>query len=303
MQQLDLNLLNIFVEAAALGSFSKVASSLNIQKSKVTRAIQRLEEDLKGQLFYRTTRELSLTMLGQRVYAQVRPGIQELRKSMGDLSSNHGNDIEGKIRLTAVGDIGINVVTPIIAKFSERYPKVCFDLLYSLDVIDLVKSGIDIAVRVAPTTQQTLRTRRVGSVYFSFVASPKYVQQLRDISKPDVLTKAQLILWAQDGGPGRVLKLSKGSQKVNLKVTPFATVTDTATMIQLATLGRGVAHAPFFMCEKLIASGDLVEVCPGWDTFHSSLTIVTPARKKSSKLISTFMDFLAEGLETAFQRH
>ncbi|MCX6126351.1 MAG: LysR family transcriptional regulator [Proteobacteria bacterium] len=302
MRQIDLNLLNIFVETAELSSFSKAAASLHLQKSKVTRAIQRLEDDLKGQLFYRTTRELSLTMLGQRVFSHARPGIQDLRKSMAELDSRPGTDLEGRLRITSVEDIGVNLVTPIIAKFSERFPKVSFDLLYSLDVVDLVKDGIDIAIRVAPTSQQTLRSRRVGSVHFKFVASPKYVQQFRDVSKPEHLSRLQLILWATDGGHERVLKLSKGGHQVKIKVTPYVTVTDTSTMIQLARLGRGVAQAPSFMCGKLLESGELIEVCPGWDTFHSPLTIVTPARKKSSKLITTFMDFLAEGLEAAFHQ-
>jgi DNA-binding transcriptional LysR family regulator len=300
MRQVDLNLLKIFVETAELGSFSKAAASLHLQKSKVTRAIQRLEDDLKGQLIYRTTRELSLTPLGQRVFSHVRPGIQDLRQSMEELDNRSGSAIEGRIRLTSVEDIGVNVVTPIIAKFSERFPMVVFDLLYSLNVVDLVKDGIDIAIRVAPTSQQTLRSRRVGSVRFKFVASPKYIQQFRDISKPEHLSRVQLILWASNDRQERVLKLSKGQTQVKMKVSPYITVTDTPTMIQLARLGRGVAHAPSFMCDKLLESGELIEICPGWDTFHSPLTIVTPARKKSSKLITTFMDFLADGLQATF---
>jgi LysR family transcriptional regulator for bpeEF and oprC len=60
---MDYNLLKTFSKVSELGSFTQAAKVLNQSKSRVSRAIARLENELGVELVRRTTRKTSLRIL------------------------------------------------------------------------------------------------------------------------------------------------------------------------------------------------------------------------------------------------
>lgn len=299
MKQLDFNELNILVSVVECGTFSAAATQLGVPKSKISRAIHRLEESMGGQIFYRTTREVSLTSLGKRLYAHALPGIQSLRLGLST-ALRDSKPMSGTIRITAVEDIGSRILTPLIAKFATMHPQLRFDMIYSLDVIDLVKHAIDIAIRVAPTKQQTYRIRQVGYVEFIFVASPRRIDFTIESVRPTDLATMDLILWHSDSVPSRKITFTRGKESVTCEYQPRFRSTSSESMLAMAKLGLGIAHLPRFFCEEALRSGSVVEICRGWDLGSRPISIVTPARRKSSPSVDTFIQFLAEELTRTF---
>ena len=70
---MDYNLLKVFSKVAEYESFTKAAEFLNQPKSRVSRAIVRLENELEVQLIRRTTRKISLTNKGLELYQNMTP--------------------------------------------------------------------------------------------------------------------------------------------------------------------------------------------------------------------------------------
>ena len=68
---MDYNLLKIFSKVSELGSFTKAAVALNQPKSRVSRSISRLENELGVQLLRRTTRQTSFTTAGEKFYQKI----------------------------------------------------------------------------------------------------------------------------------------------------------------------------------------------------------------------------------------
>ncbi|MFT6603915.1 MAG: DNA-binding transcriptional LysR family regulator, partial [Bacteriovoracaceae bacterium] len=86
---MNLNLLKTFVKLAEFGSFTKAAEHLNQPKSRVSRSISRLEEELGIQLVRRTTRQTSLTSAGSDYYERIAlliSQIDEETKAIADSS-------------------------------------------------------------------------------------------------------------------------------------------------------------------------------------------------------------------------
>jgi DNA-binding transcriptional LysR family regulator len=64
--------MEMLVSAADAGSFARAAQLLRIDPSTVSHAIAEFEKELRTPLFYRTTRQLSLTEEGRDIVARAR---------------------------------------------------------------------------------------------------------------------------------------------------------------------------------------------------------------------------------------
>ena len=101
MEQIDLNHLNIFAAVVENRSFTGAAKKLTIPKSTASRAVSALEERLGGQLLYRTTREVTATELGQKLFDHVAAGITALLAGL-DATQRENTPMSGTIRILSL---------------------------------------------------------------------------------------------------------------------------------------------------------------------------------------------------------
>jgi len=298
MERLNFDDLHLFVTVVESKSFSAAARKLGCAKSKVSRTISNIETSYGGQVFYRTTREINLTDMGQKLYAMAQPGIQSIREGLASISQDSVS-LRGTIKITAVEDIGIKILTPIIAKFSGIYPLVHFEMLFTQETLDLVKHSIDVALRVGPTSQQTYKTRSIGNIEFIFVASPRYLARFSDTTNPRILPDADLITFHGPTGR-RKINLNSGKDSVSLEIKPKFAGTNSDSLLYLARQGIGVAYIPRFVCLDDLKSGQLREIFHGWTGPSRKLNLVTPGTKKPTPLVEAFLKFAATELRITF---
>ena len=153
---MDLELCRIFVKVVQYNSFSKAAEVLKMPKSTVSRSITRLERETGTKLLVRSTRSLTVTQAGQEFYEASLGPIHQLEDAQKALV---GKDslLTGTVRMTAPEDLGTFVIAPAIAKLSSQYPSLRFELKYTDTIVDLVKEGFDLAVRIGRVKNSGLR--------------------------------------------------------------------------------------------------------------------------------------------------
>ena len=290
MEQLNFDDLHAFVTVVESKSFSAAARKLGCAKSKISRTISNIETLCGGQVFFRTTREINLTDMGQNLYAMARPGIQNIREGLATFRHD-GASMRGTIKITAVEDIGIKILTPIIRKFSERYPLVNFELFFTNETLDLVKHSIDVALRVGPTSQQTYKTRQIGEIDFIFVASPRYLARFSETSHPHILSASDLITFLNPTGR-RKITLNAGKDSISLDIKPKFAGTSSESLLYLARQGSGIAYVPRFVCLEDLKSGQLRQIFHRWTGPSRKLNLVTPGGKRHTRLIDLFLKFL-----------
>jgi len=109
----------LFVQVVEEGSFSKVADKLDMTNSVVSKRISRLEQEINVQLFYRTTRKLTLTDAGRALYGKARLAKQALQDAQ-DAVSGYSDAVRGKIKVTVPVVSAHIVLSAAIAEFCSK---------------------------------------------------------------------------------------------------------------------------------------------------------------------------------------
>ena len=126
-------------------NFSKVAESLGIVKSMISKRISRLESDLGVQLIHRSTRSMSLTEDGQTLYEYASRIQEEFDGALQAIAVSTDKP-RGKLKVVAPLSFGNYELSKLTAQFLEEFPEMSVELILSSQPKDLVSSGIDLAI-------------------------------------------------------------------------------------------------------------------------------------------------------------
>jgi LysR family transcriptional regulator, nitrogen assimilation regulatory protein len=113
----------LFVDAAELGSLSKVAVAYGTSQPHISRQISDLERECGGRLFQRTGRGVVLTELGQRVAPKVRAWLASTEQLANDVRTSAGTPI-GTVRIGSLPSTAHPLVTTLYYRLKKRYPLV-----------------------------------------------------------------------------------------------------------------------------------------------------------------------------------
>lgn len=166
--------MQIFLAVAQRGSLAGAARALRLTPSAVSRAIARLEARVGAQLIARTTRALSLTPEGEVYRDRVAGLIAEVDEVERGLSGTPDAPT-GPLRINSSVPFGTQCLLPILPGFTARHPAVQVNLALSDELVDLVESRADIAIRIGPLRDTGLMAKKLGRSAMVLVASPQYL--------------------------------------------------------------------------------------------------------------------------------
>jgi LysR family nitrogen assimilation transcriptional regulator len=121
MPRVDYAAWKLFIDAAELGSLSKVAVAYGTSQPHISRRISELEQECGGRLFQRTGRGVVLTELGQRVMPKVRAWMASTDELANDVRVSAGTPI-GKVRIGSLPSTAHPLVSTIHKRLQEQYP-------------------------------------------------------------------------------------------------------------------------------------------------------------------------------------
>lgn len=147
-----LELLRSFEAAARTLSFTQAAAELFLTQSAVSRQIQQLEASLGVLLFERRHRALALTEAGRVLQRAVVESLERLRDAVARL---HLAAAPRQVALTCTPGFASFWLIPRLAHFTAAHPEVDVRISASLEVVDLERSRLDVAVRFVPTARGT----------------------------------------------------------------------------------------------------------------------------------------------------
>lgn len=293
--KIGLELVRIFVKVVDCGSFSRAADVLALPKSTVSKAIARLERELDVTLLVRTTRTLSPTAAGRAYFEECRAAISTLELAQRTVAGRD-REVAGLVRLTSPEDYGAHVVSPALAELVRRHPALSFDVRYTDQVLDLVRDGFDLAVRLGRLRTSNLYARRLGESTLIAVASPSYLQGAKRLRTPAELRAHALLSIAAEGA---FWSLRSGRETFRLQLEPRVVCNQMSSLIQMATRGAGVALVPSFLCRDELSSGQLVRVLPAWSRPGMNVSIVAPLPASASARQKIVIDHLAAAIQRA----
>jgi LysR family transcriptional regulator, nitrogen assimilation regulatory protein len=118
---MDYHAWKMFIDAADLGSISKVAIAYGTSQPQISRQISELERTCGGRLFRRTGRGVTLTELGQRVAPNVRTWLAGTEQLASDIRTSAGTPI-GTVRIGSLPSTAHPLLTTLYYRLKKRYP-------------------------------------------------------------------------------------------------------------------------------------------------------------------------------------
>jgi len=278
-------LMTCFVRAVETGSFSAVARELGMGQPNVSRHVAALESHLSTRLLHRSTRKLSLTPEGQRFYAEAR----RLLDALAEAESNaRGEDQpSGLLRVACPTSLGRTQILPRIKTLLERYPQMQIDLQISDRYVDLVEEGVDLALRIGPLADSSLKAIRIGSSIRVLIASPAYLERHPAPQQPADLIQHNCIIYSlsQLGANWRFRDgevTVSGNFKVNTPDGIYSAVTD----------GLGIAYAPLWLVAEALKTGRVRLLLQEYMSEPAPISLVYSAGRLLPRRARVFMDYI-----------
>ena len=169
----ELRAIAVFAQAAQSASFNQVAVELGVSPQAVSKMIRQLERQLGVRLFYRTTRQRSLTDDGRRFFESVKPGLDTVAAAMAQARAGT-EAIAGPLRISAARSAR-KVLIPVLAEFSALHPAVSVELVLDDAYTDGVVERIDVGFRSGQAPQGQLIVRRLFAIQQIVCAAPAYL--------------------------------------------------------------------------------------------------------------------------------
>ena len=280
------------------GTIARAAEALGLSPSGVSRALARLEQRIGARLLARTTRTLSLTDEGRRFYEQVGPhlaGIEEATiEAMGSTSK-----VRGRLRVNTDPYFSRIVLAKHLAKFLSRYPDLFVELIMRDSVGDLVADGFDLALRFGEPSVGSFVARKLTETRVITVASPAYIKTHGKPKHPKEIEKHDCIDFydAANGKPYQ-WELRRKDAVLALRVKGRLMTSDSGTLLGACEAGFGIAQIIEIGNERLLRSGRLVDLFPGWSAERFPLYAIFPSRLHRAAKVRAFIDFVIEILES-----
>lgn len=292
-----LKAIEVFVETVACGSFAGAARRLRTSRAMVSRYVQQLEEHLGAQLFNRTTRQLSLTEIGEEYFASCKKILAELADA--DLAASHLQaDPRGTLKITAPTSFGNLCLAPIIAEFIMSYPDITVSLVLrraSFSAVDIADSGADVAICLASKLEDTsFIARKLGEDEWIACASPAYLARHGAPQTPDELP-ARNCLPTRGEQSGDVWNFigPSGAQAVHVSGSLTANIIAARAA---ALAGAGIALLPTYCVGQDLAKGDLVRICPSYGTEKRMIYALYAPSRYTPRKVRAFLDFVVTRL-------
>ncbi len=249
-----------FAQSARRGSFAAAARDLGGAPSTLAKSVARLEASLGVKLFHRTTRQVSLTPDGERLFRRCERILAELEDLHADAAGTRAA-VGGTLRLDAPIAYGRRILMPRLAVLMREHPALQLDLRLQDGYADLVRDGLDAAIRVGGLRDSTLVARPIDRQDMVLVASPAYLEARGRPRRPEELADhAAVVFRMPTSGRQRPWQLRKGRRVIELHPAHRAQVSDGDGIVAACAMGLGLGQVPDYMAADELASGALVEV-------------------------------------------
>ena len=248
--------LEMFVAVAGEGGFAAAARKLGSSPPAVTRGIAALEQRLGTSLFHRSTRAVVLTDAGAAFLGEARRILADLAGAERDVRGAAAEP-RGQLYLTAPVMFGRLHMLPVVSALLAEHRALTARMMLVDRNVRIVEEGIDVALRIGPLADSSLKAVRIGTVRQMLVASPAYLA--RHGAPAAVSDLAGHALIAMDG-PRAGSEWQFANQRLKLEARPRLVVNTVDGAMAAAEAGVGIANLLSYQVMDAVDAGRLISL-------------------------------------------
>lgn len=240
----DLSDLQAMVAVVEQGGFRAAAQSLNLSQPALSRRVAKLEQALDTRLFERTTRRVSLTLVGREFFdkaVEILNGVEASLHNISGISLRH----YGEVAVACVPSVAHHMLPPVLRRFHAEFPRIRIRVIDegSAEVLShVLRGGCDFGVNFLGVQEPGIVFEPILQERFVLACPPDHP-----------LARKRAVDWDDIGGhpymtvaqtSGNRLLLDRARRPADQRVPGFIEVQHVSTLLEMVKAGLGVAVVP-----------------------------------------------------------
>jgi LysR family transcriptional regulator, positive regulator for ilvC len=290
---MDLRDLRLFLHLSKSLHFARSSRELHISASGLTRAIQRLEEELGVPLFERDNRTVRLTAAGQRCRDYAVTALEQWTELKSGLQAQ-GSELQGTLSLFCSVTASYSFLHELVQRFRDFHPQVELQLHTGDSALALqrvVDEMEDMAIAALPARlPKMLEFLPLGESPLVCIGPAedcplkKLIQMTDRLNEPDWQTMP--VIMPESGLARARLEHWFTQRKLSPKI--YAQVSGHEAMVSMVSLGCGVAVVPRVVVDNS-PMRDRIQILPFMQELEPfSIGLCTIRRKFANPLVKAF---------------
>ena len=286
----DLNDMVTLARVVEAKSFSEAARRMNASKSRVSKAITKLERSLGARLLNRSTRGLSMTELGAAFYEHCTRIIGEADRARQLVDHLH-SEPRGVLKVTTSVAFGTLHIAPALSDFLARYPDVAIDMTITDRIVDVIEEGFDVAIRIVREPAPNFVARELAPMRRVVCSTPEYFERHGVPKTPEDLKRHNCLHYTPFSAQG-AWRFAGPDGHISVPVTGTLRINDDEALSQAVLSGLGVALLPTFIIGGDLQSGRLQAVLSDYVPLERRIYAVFVQSTRLPAKVRAFVDFL-----------
>ena len=285
-----------FIRVVETGSFSAVAKEQHTNQATISKRIAGLENKLGTRLLIRGNRAHTLTETGKTYFERVSNILMDIDEAEAEACSLTVTP-RGHLRITLPTMFGSMYIAPVISEFLSTYPEITLDLKFDENAVDLVKEGIDVAIRLGDLQDSSMVAKPLGYDDLIIVASPLYLKKNPTPSKLNDLINHNCLIYSLSPKQGTIWVFSDKSKKHEIAVAGNFKCDNGLGLIEMLQNNAGIALMPRWSVDKQIESGKLIHILKNYYKRYP-ISAVYPKNRHVPLKVRCFIEYIEKMVKT-----
>lgn len=283
----------LFVQAVEHGSLSAAAEAMDVSNATASRKLASLEQRLNARLVDRSARRFVLTEVGEGFYRRCKNILADMGEAEDAVHAAAANP-SGTLRVTSSLSFCITQLVPLLKQFSMAYPKIDVQLVAANRYLDIIESGIDVAIRTREYEDDSSMTvRRLAQTRRILAASPDYLASHGTPTTPDDLASHRFLVYGYSAKPNE-LHFTRGDERRTVRIVARLEANDAAILRAASLDGQGILVQTAYSIDDDLRAGRLVPLLDDWDLPRLTINLAYQSRKHLPAKTRVFIDFLVQ---------
>jgi DNA-binding transcriptional LysR family regulator len=294
MNRDDASDLLAFLAVARERSFTRAAAKLGMTQSALSQIVRNLEERIGVRLLNRTTRSVTPTQAGERLFSSIGPKFSEMDTELAALSELRERPA-GTIRRTAGEYAASEILFPALSQLLPKYPDINVEVIIDYGLTNIVAQQVDAGIRPGELVAKDMIAVRVSpDLRMAVVGSPSYFAERKRPKAPQDLTRHNCLnlRLPTHGGSLYAWEFEKNGRELNVRVEGQLVFNSAGLLLEGALKGLGLAYLTEGQVQPFISQGRLVRVLADWCPPFSGYHLYYPSRRQSSPAFTLLIDAL-----------
>ncbi|MBP7790259.1 MAG: LysR family transcriptional regulator [Zoogloea sp.] len=282
-----------FSLVAEKGSFAGAALVEGVTPVVMGRRLDILESRLGVRLMHRSTRGLTLTALGEQFFDQCQHLLREFDMIESSITAGR-QSVRGHLVVSAPAAFGRRHIAPHAPSFRERYPDLKLSFNFTDSVVDLVREGYDMSIRIGEVTDPNYVTVPLFPNRRVVCGTPGYFERHGIPRSPEELAKHNCLAFNLQGGQQRGWNFIRDGKVVSIRVEGDLACNDGELLFSWVKQGIGIGWRSTWEIQAELKRGTLVTVLDEFAALSYPIQAVYPQQRFLPAKVRHFIDYLKE---------